>query len=77
MEIQPGNFTKNTLKIGDPITVEAYRAKDGTNLGHAVSVTLADGRKMQLCSEWIESVDKPDFRSPSYPPGRRLQYADF
>jgi len=41
-------FTRNALKIGDSITVVAYRAKDGTNLGDAVDITLSDGRKMNV-----------------------------
>jgi len=41
-------FTRNTLKLGDAITVVAYPAKDGTNLGDAVDVTLSDGRKMNV-----------------------------
>ena len=41
-----GGWTRNTLKIGDVITVEAYRAKDGANLADAVSVTTAEGRKL-------------------------------
>jgi hypothetical protein len=39
-------FTRNTLKVGDPITVKAYPAKDGENLGDATDIILADGRKM-------------------------------
>ena len=35
-----------TLKSGDEITVEAYRAKDGSNTANAATVTLADGRKV-------------------------------
>lgn len=39
-------FTRNSLKIGDPITVKGYPAKDGENLVDATDITLADGRKM-------------------------------
>ena len=39
-------WTKNTLKPGDQITVEAYRAKDGSNTANASRVTLADGRSV-------------------------------
>jgi len=39
-------WTKNTLKAGDPITIEAYRAKDGSNTANAARVTLADGRRV-------------------------------
>jgi hypothetical protein len=39
-------WTKNSLKAGDEITVEAYQAKDGSNTANAARVTLADGRKV-------------------------------
>ena len=39
-------WTKNSLKAGDPITIEAYRAKDGSNTANAARVTLADGRNV-------------------------------
>ena len=35
-----------TLKIGDPITVFAWRARDGSALAHAREVTLKDGRRL-------------------------------
>jgi hypothetical protein len=39
-------WTRNSLKPGDKITVSGYHAKDGSNLGNARSVSLADGRKV-------------------------------
>jgi hypothetical protein len=39
-------WSKRSLKPGDEITVEAYRAKDGSNTANASRVTLADGRKV-------------------------------
>jgi hypothetical protein len=39
-------WSKRSLKFGDRITVEAYRAKDGSNTANAATVTLADGRKV-------------------------------
>jgi Family of unknown function (DUF6152) len=38
-------FTKDTLKIGDEITITAYKAKDGTNTGAGREITFADGTK--------------------------------
>src|SRR5882757_2915700 len=34
------------LKKGDQVRVEGYRAKDGSNLANARTVTLPDGRKL-------------------------------
>jgi hypothetical protein len=39
-------WTRNSLKPGDVITVTGYQAKDGTSLGNARAVSLADGRKV-------------------------------
>ena len=39
-------WTRNSLKVGDTITVHALRAKDGSNIASARQVTLADGRKV-------------------------------
>jgi hypothetical protein len=39
-------WTRLSLKEGDVVTVQAYRAKDGSNLASARLVTLADGRKV-------------------------------
>ena len=37
---------RNSLKVGDQITVEGYLAKDGSKMANARSATLADGRKV-------------------------------
>jgi hypothetical protein len=39
-------WTRNSVKIGDIVTVEALRAKDGSTLASARTVTQADGRKV-------------------------------
>ncbi|MGA2716563.1 MAG: DUF6152 family protein [Bryobacteraceae bacterium] len=39
-------WTRHSLKEGDVITVQGARAKDGSYLANARSVTLADGRKV-------------------------------
>ena len=39
-------WTRNSLKVGDTITVSGYLAKDGSRLANARSVTLSDGRKV-------------------------------
>lgn len=40
-------FKRDTLKVGDPVTITAYPARDGSNLADATSITLADGRQMK------------------------------
>jgi hypothetical protein len=39
-------WTRESLKTGDVVTVEAFRAKDGTNTGNARSVVLASGQRV-------------------------------
>jgi len=39
-------WSKSALKEGDQVTIEGFRAKDGTNTCNSRSVTLPDGRKV-------------------------------
>ena len=39
-------WTKDSLKQGDQVTIDGYRAKDGSNTCNSSSVTLADGKKL-------------------------------
>ena len=43
-------WSRNSLKIGDVVTVEGSRAKDGSNVGNARSVTLANGTRLFAAS---------------------------
>jgi Family of unknown function (DUF6152) len=39
-------WKKDSLKAGDKITVDAFRAKDGSTTVNARSITLADGKQV-------------------------------
>ena len=39
-------WTKDSLKQGDAISVEGYRAKDGSNTCNTASVNTADGKRL-------------------------------
>ena len=40
-------WTRNSLKVGDVITVEAFGARDGSHIGNAKSVTMTStGQKL-------------------------------
>jgi Family of unknown function (DUF6152) len=39
-------WSRNAMKIGDVVNVEAYAAKDGTKLGNVRRVKLTDGRRL-------------------------------
>lgn len=45
-ELVRRGWRKNDLKVGDEVTVQGLRAKDGTNTGTARMVTLPDGKKV-------------------------------
>ena len=45
-QLMRNGWTRNTLKVGDTVTIEAYKAKDGANLGDAISITTSAGRKL-------------------------------
>ncbi len=39
-------WTRDTMKIGDVVTVTGWRAKDGATKGNARSVMLSTGKKL-------------------------------
>jgi hypothetical protein len=39
-------WRKDSLKPGDPVTIEAFKAKDGSSTANARNVLLPDGRKV-------------------------------
>jgi hypothetical protein len=39
-------WTRNSLKIGETVTVNGSRAKDGSNVANATTVTLSDGKRV-------------------------------
>src|SRR4051812_20777370 len=59
-------WTKNSLKAGDEITIEAYRSKDGSNTANAARITLADGSKV-----FAGSPEAPPPPEPTAAPGAR------
>src|SRR5262245_12873701 len=49
-------WTRNSMKIGDVVTVEASRAKDGSNNANARAVTLANtGQRLFAASSQTEN----------------------
>ena len=45
-------FTRDFVKQGDPITVDVWRAKDGSRLANGLALTLPDGRIMKF-RQWM------------------------
>ena len=43
-------WTRHSLKVGDRVTVEGSRAKDGRNVANAPSVVLSTGERLFAAS---------------------------
>jgi hypothetical protein len=43
-------WSRNSLKVGDEVTVEGSQAKDGSKLANARSVMLPNGQKLFAAS---------------------------
>lgn len=43
-------WVKNSLRAGDRVTIDAFRAKDGSHTANANSVKLPDGREVSAAS---------------------------
>jgi len=53
-------WSRNSMKIGDVINVEGFRAKDGSNNGNAQVVTLTNtGRRLFAGSSQGQPVEDP------------------
>lgn len=44
--LRRAGWNRESMKVGDQVTVEGYLAKDGSHLMDARNVTLADGRRI-------------------------------
>ncbi len=51
-------WTRDSMKIGDVVTVSGWRAKDGSTKGNARSVMLSTGRKLFAGSSQESGDDK-------------------
>jgi len=71
-DLKKAGWTRESLKVGDSVTVEANRARDGSNLAEAKTVTLAGGKKLSaaiseaLVVPKISGAGKP---APTWPDG--------
>ena len=54
-------WTRNSLKPGDVITVEGFRAKDGSKLANATAVTLANGKRVFAASSHGDTASAPHY----------------
>jgi len=51
-------WTRDSVKPGDYVTVEAFRARNGTPFAAARSLTLASGRQLSAASDGVPPAGK-------------------
>ena len=49
-------WTRNSLKAGDEVTVDAFLAKDASNVANAKQIKLASGKKVFAGSEYNDAT---------------------
>jgi hypothetical protein len=52
-------FTRDSLKVGTELTIEGFRAKNGTNRANGADMILPDGRRLFLGSSGSGSPKDP------------------
>ena len=57
-------WTRNSLNVGDTVTVNGFLAKDGSNLTNAQTVTLSDGKKVFAGSSINDQTTPKDGAQP-------------
>jgi DNA/RNA endonuclease YhcR with UshA esterase domain len=51
--LRVSGWTRDLIKAGDSITIDAFRARNGTAFAAAKTVTLADGRQFGVASDGV------------------------
>jgi hypothetical protein len=53
-------WNRNSMKIGDVVTIEGFRARDGSSIGNAQVVVLANtGQRLFTASSVPQPVETP------------------
>jgi hypothetical protein len=70
IELKRVGWTRDSVKVGDSITVEANPARDGSKKVAAKSVTLASGKKLTaITSDTVPVTKTPAQPTPRWPDG--------
>lgn len=57
-QLQRRNWKRNSMQIGDVVSVEGSRARDGSLLANARRVTLADGTVLGAASSEAQTIGR-------------------
>jgi len=58
-------WKKDSVKMGDEITVTGWQARDGSNRANVNNVTTADGKKMAAGSSYFENGNEKSQGKPT------------
>ena len=53
--LRRGGLTRDLLGFGEPVSILAFRARDGANLAFLRTITFADGHKLEI---WLGDATK-------------------
>ena len=62
LQLRRQGWTRDSLKVGDQITVDGYPAKDGAKMASAKKIILADGRS--VFSESPSDRNPTEYKQP-------------
>ncbi len=68
-ELKRAGWTKDSIQLGESITVEGYRARDGSMQLMAKSITLANGKKLPGMGDPVIRTAKSSQPVPRWPDG--------
>jgi hypothetical protein len=70
LELRRAGWTKDAVKVGDTVTVEAWQARDGSKLASGRSIVLASGKRLAEGRETEATlVSEPQKPTPRWPDG--------
>lgn len=86
IELHRAGWARDSLKVGDPVTVEGWRARDGSNLASGRSIVLPGGKRLsEPAQAQVSSTHSHSQPAPRWPdghprlgvvPGERGYWAD-
>jgi hypothetical protein len=69
IELKRDGWTKDSVAIGEAVTVEASLARDGSKQAYGKTVILASGKKLNAAAAPFLKVSEPSKPAPHWPDG--------
>ena len=64
-ELTKAGWTRTKLKVGEMVTLQGWRAKNGTNFANAEEMTMPDGQKLSAASSYDRAVATSGTKTPA------------